>query len=308
MRNDHLRLFIKAVDTGSFTKVGASAYLSTPSVLDKINALEREVGVRLLNRSTRGVTPTQAGAFLYQKAKELLSAEQEVIERTREIGSAHGDRIYMVRLGTASILPSTYVSSLVSAYPKLFDKFRIELRNFSESEYWRAINYHLGRDFDALVVTDCNLEQTDLPFGILVIGREPLMIAVPSGDPLEGKDMLCWDDLEDRRLLTLPQGMSWDIDKAQDDLLARQPSVNLVYSLSPYTRDVLAESCRQGVLALIPSGWTDLLPGYVVKPMRWEHTTQMGLFVPKEPSEAVVEFHKQLRKAVRARRRQQVAT
>ena len=56
-----MRLFVRVVQAGSFSAAGRQIGISPASVFRMINGLEDELGVRLLNRSSRKLTLTEAG-------------------------------------------------------------------------------------------------------------------------------------------------------------------------------------------------------------------------------------------------------
>jgi len=64
-----IRLFIRVVDLGSFSKAAADMGIGQPSATKLVAYLERRLGSRLLHRSTHGVTPTEIGAIYYEKCK-----------------------------------------------------------------------------------------------------------------------------------------------------------------------------------------------------------------------------------------------
>lgn len=66
-----LRLFIRVVETGSFSKASADLGITQPTATKHVAALEQRLGARLLHRSTRGVTPTEVGAAYYDKCKAI---------------------------------------------------------------------------------------------------------------------------------------------------------------------------------------------------------------------------------------------
>ena len=67
-----LRLFIRVVETGSFSRASADLGLTQPTATKHVAALEARLGARLFHRSTRGVTPTEVGAAYYDKAKAIV--------------------------------------------------------------------------------------------------------------------------------------------------------------------------------------------------------------------------------------------
>lgn len=68
-----LKLFVSAVDLGSISGAGRAYGLSTTGASRRIQELEAQLGVRLLDRTTRTVTPTEAGRRLHERISTLLS-------------------------------------------------------------------------------------------------------------------------------------------------------------------------------------------------------------------------------------------
>jgi DNA-binding transcriptional LysR family regulator len=64
-----VRLFIRVVDLGSFSKAAAEMGVGQPAATKQVAQLERGLGARLLHRSTHGVTPTEIGLLYYDKCK-----------------------------------------------------------------------------------------------------------------------------------------------------------------------------------------------------------------------------------------------
>ncbi|WP_157271319.1 LysR family transcriptional regulator [Azohydromonas aeria] len=72
-----LQLFIRVVETGSFSRASADMGLTQPTATKHVAALEARLGARLLHRSTRGVTPTEVGALYYDKCKRIARELEE---------------------------------------------------------------------------------------------------------------------------------------------------------------------------------------------------------------------------------------
>jgi len=64
-----VQLFIRVVETGSFSKAAGELGITQPTATKAVAAMELRLGARLLHRSTRGVTPTEVGALYYEKCK-----------------------------------------------------------------------------------------------------------------------------------------------------------------------------------------------------------------------------------------------
>lgn len=74
----HLRIFIAVVDQGSFARAAEALRMARPSVTNAVNALELELGARLLHRTTRRITLTGEGEQFYDRASRLLTDIDEV--------------------------------------------------------------------------------------------------------------------------------------------------------------------------------------------------------------------------------------
>ena len=72
-----IRLYIRVVETGSFSKASVGMGITQPTATKHVAALEKRLGARLLHRSTRGVTPTEVGAAYYDKCKAIASQIDE---------------------------------------------------------------------------------------------------------------------------------------------------------------------------------------------------------------------------------------
>jgi DNA-binding transcriptional LysR family regulator len=72
-----VQLFIRVVETGSFSKAAGEAGITQPTATKAVAAMEARLGARLLHRSTRGVTPTEVGALYYEKCKLIARDIEE---------------------------------------------------------------------------------------------------------------------------------------------------------------------------------------------------------------------------------------
>lgn len=83
-----IETFVRVVDTGSFSTAARLQNIGQPTVSKLIAQLEDWLGVRLLLRSTRGLTPTEAGLSFYPRARRMLEEADEAVLAAR--GTAQG--------------------------------------------------------------------------------------------------------------------------------------------------------------------------------------------------------------------------
>ncbi len=72
-----IRLFVRVVDLGSFSKAAAELGIGQPAATKQVRRMEAQLGARLLHRSTHGVTPTEIGLLYYEKCKLITHHVEE---------------------------------------------------------------------------------------------------------------------------------------------------------------------------------------------------------------------------------------
>lgn len=82
-----MEAFVRVIDTGSFSAAARQMQIGQPAVSKAIAQLEDWLGVRLLLRSTRGLTPTEAGQNFYVRAKRSLEEAEEAVLEARGAGA-----------------------------------------------------------------------------------------------------------------------------------------------------------------------------------------------------------------------------
>src|ERR1700761_690443 len=72
-----MEAYVRVMETGSFSSAARQLQVGQPAVSKLIAQLEERLGVRLLLRSTHGLTPTEAGQGFYERAKRALDEADE---------------------------------------------------------------------------------------------------------------------------------------------------------------------------------------------------------------------------------------
>ena len=87
MYNLQLETFIVVADMGSFNKAAEALYITPPAVTKQINLLEKDLGLKLFNRTHRGLALTEAGKSLYRDSKYIIQYCKESVERAKKARS-----------------------------------------------------------------------------------------------------------------------------------------------------------------------------------------------------------------------------
>src|SRR5215470_12277645 len=79
-------LFLRVVEAGSFTRAADQLHMTTSSVSRALTRLEEELGVRLLQRTTRKLNLTAAGRSYFEQVRDGLALVDEASVRVSEMG------------------------------------------------------------------------------------------------------------------------------------------------------------------------------------------------------------------------------
>jgi DNA-binding transcriptional LysR family regulator len=119
MENRLLRHFVAVVEHGNLLRAARAIHISQPALTKSIQNLEAELGVPLLDRSPRGVTPTLYGRILFDHAKVLQNQASQAVAEIRAVKEGRGGHL---RLGIANFaiefLPHV-IAKLVESTPGL---------------------------------------------------------------------------------------------------------------------------------------------------------------------------------------------
>lgn len=167
-----LRAFCAAVDLGSLGRAARLLQVSQPALSKRLRALEAVAGAKLLERSTRGVTPTQAGERLYTAARKLL-AEAELVEDL--LGSLPHDDAPVRLAASHTVAEFLLAKPLVELQHRHQHHLSVEL-TVVNSIVARSL-VHQGRVELALGVREQDSEQgglVEVPFA-----QSEIIVAVP---------------------------------------------------------------------------------------------------------------------------------
>ena len=83
-RLDEFAIFVRIVEEGSLVRAAQRLRRSAPAVTRALAALEDRIGVRLIDRTTRRLAPTEAGRALYERARAVVADYEAAAARARE--------------------------------------------------------------------------------------------------------------------------------------------------------------------------------------------------------------------------------
>ena len=119
-----IQLFLRIVETGSFSKASADLGVTQPTATKHVAAVEARLGARLLNRNTRGVSATEIGALYYEKCKAI----QRELEEADNLASLLQSRVSgQLRVSTSVAFGRRVLTPLVLAFMARHPEISIDL-------------------------------------------------------------------------------------------------------------------------------------------------------------------------------------
>ena len=119
-----VQLFVRIVETGSFSKASADLGVTQPTATKHVAAVEARLGARLLNRNTRGVSATEIGALYYEKCKTIQRELEEADSLVSLLQSRVGGQL---RISTSVSFGRRVLTPLVLAFMAKHTDITIDL-------------------------------------------------------------------------------------------------------------------------------------------------------------------------------------
>ncbi|MBB1653271.1 LysR family transcriptional regulator [Delftia sp. UME58] len=120
-----LETFLWVVNLGSFSAAASKLATTQPAVSHRIAQLEQSLGVRLLNRDNKTVSPTAAGRKLLGYAERTVKLRSEIVASIRNPDAIEGT----LRLGIVETLVHTWLSELIRRVEKVYPRLNLEIQS-----------------------------------------------------------------------------------------------------------------------------------------------------------------------------------
>lgn len=195
-----LRAFCQVARLGSVSRAAEALYLSQPAVSLQLQALEREYGTPLLERSGRRLVPTREGQILYELARPLVEGVDGLDAAFREQIRGLDAGALDVAAGSSTIL--YLLPRIVAAYRQQHPQVQLRLHNVTGAGGLELLR---GNGVDLAVGSMLDVP-ADLDYA--PVYRFDPMLIVPPGHPLADKPALRLEDLSPYGLILPPQRLT----------------------------------------------------------------------------------------------------
>lgn len=119
-----IELFSRTIEAGSFSELGRKLHMAPSSVSRQISALEKELGVRLIHRSTRKISLTEAGQIYYERVSKILS---ELDEAQQAISQLQENPRGTLRVNAAIPFGERILVPVIPEFLSLYPELNIDL-------------------------------------------------------------------------------------------------------------------------------------------------------------------------------------
>jgi len=221
MKLHQLRYFEAVASTLNFSRAAERLHVAQPPLSRQIQQLENELGVPLLDRTTRPMRLTNAGQFFYDQTVQVLGRITEMQEATRRL-AAEGTR--WMGIGFVPSILYGFLPKVLREFSVRNENIKIaltELTSVQQAQALKAGRIDVG--FGRLAIKDESLEN-------ILLTKEPLVAAVPTHSPLGRKKHVSLKEILNETLVLYPSTPRPSFaDEVMSQIKSRGYEVNKIY-------------------------------------------------------------------------------
>lgn len=188
----HLRYFCVLAEQLHFTKAASLLNVAQPALSHQIKQLEDELNVQLVERTNRRVRLTEAGELFFVSATEILERIDRATRAAARVGQ--GDAGSLV-IGVVSTAVCSLLPELLRSFRRESPHIMIDIREMEPGEQVEALRK------EAIDIGLLFLSIQDAVLDSVLVSRERLILALPTGHRAAAQEKVRLSDLEDETFL-----------------------------------------------------------------------------------------------------------
>lgn len=203
MTLDQMRYFMEVAYCGSFSQAARNLYISQPNLTKYIAALEKELGTKLFDRTTRRVSLTENGEIFRTRISRVLMPMIQTMEGIKSELTSHRQPVY-IGVGRDETLPEPFLDCLRQQNLSGDDSFLYLMQHDSHI----GLSEGLRNQYSLVVSSDRHLRSFS-GLSYLPFQRFRMVLAISKYHPLADKPGLSPLDFRNEQVFfSLPSGMS----------------------------------------------------------------------------------------------------
>jgi DNA-binding transcriptional LysR family regulator len=247
-----MRYVLAVAETGSFTRAAQRCLVVQSALSHQIARLERELGARLFERTSRRVRLTPAGAAFLPAARQCLDAAERA---AAEVAAAVGEVRGRLAVGVISTVAAVDVPSALREFRGRYPHVRIGLRQSRSEELVEQVSQ------GSVDVAFLGLPPTAHPQGVesRELARDRLVAVVAPDHPLAGEPAVDLRRLASEVFVDLPAGTAG---RAESDEAFAAAGLTREVAFEVTTAYLIARLVEQGLgIAMLPAAYVPQLTG-----------------------------------------------
>lgn len=286
MFNHQLTVFVCVADCGSFNKAAERLFISPPSVMKQVNALEKHLDIKLFERTNQGIRLTPAGQVIYRHARFLFDYSANAIAEARQ---AALDARTTFRLGSSLLNPCKPFMDLWYQVNREFPGYTLHIVPFDDNHQSILTELSaLGDKYDFLVAACDSADWLKL-CNFYELGVYRICFAAAREHPLAQKKRLTLEDLYGETLMMVKRGDSPSIDAVRS-IVEQHAQIRIEDTSQFYDMEVSNRCTQTRNIMLTLECWRDVHPGLVTVPAAWDYGVPYGILYAKNAAADVLKF------------------
>ncbi|MEU1787712.1 LysR family transcriptional regulator [Streptomyces sparsogenes] len=254
MELQQMRYVLAVAETNSFTRAAQRCLVVQSALSHQIARLERELGARLFDRTSRRVRLTPAGEAFLPAARQCLDAAERA---AAEVAAAVGEVRGRLAVGLIPTVAAVDIPRALHDFRRRYPQVRISLRVGASEDLVEQVKQ------GTLDVAFLGLPTTAHPQGVTTreLARDRLVAVVAPDHPLAGEPAVTLRRLSAEVFVDLPAGTAG---RAQSDQAFAAAGLVRDVAFEVTTADLIARLVGQGLgVAMLPSAYAPQLAGVV---------------------------------------------
>ena len=278
MYDRKLDTFCKAAEYLSFSKAAEMLFITPSAVIQQMNHLEKELGVKLFLRSRQGLSLTEAGQLLLRESPSFIAQSKKMV---RSLQALNRENRYPIHIAVNSFHP-------VRLLFDLWQQFHADHPNYE------LLTHTVDNDTPIAELPGMDLvegvyfhEEWQKDFFFVPLMKTALCLAVSAQHPLVQKKLLVEPELTGMTIMIIQRGIDAMTDALSDRLVMLGADI---VEVERYSVEAALQCVTENYALLLPDCWQYMHPNLKVIPVDWSYALPYGFFVRKDAFERIMPF------------------
>ena len=224
IETSQLKCFVAVAEELHFGRAAARLNMTQPPLSRQIQLLERNMGCKVFRRTSRSVAVTEAGRVFLPEARRILRLLENAQRTARDISLGRGG---VVRCGFTAATAYRFLPALIREMSDRIPGSTLELREMVSLRQISAL------DTGELEIGLLRPSPETHSHGGILVAREKLVLAVPTGHPLASRETARWRDLDNIDFVMYdPVEAKYFYDLLEHFITVKRISPNIVHRLT----------------------------------------------------------------------------